>query len=115
VDFLLAHRDYFRINLRDGRSWGLAPNLEHRAEWREAVKIWADFLRQGIAAGIFYDDDPELMTATGIAILQVQLAGLLADGKDADAEEITAQLFVRLQRFFCKPGAAEMLRASAAG
>ena len=36
VEFLLAHENFLRIHLREGRAWGLGPP-EHGAEGRSAA------------------------------------------------------------------------------
>jgi AcrR family transcriptional regulator len=113
VDFLLTHRNYFRIQLREGRGWGLDPPDESRSEWRSGVEVQASLLRAGIAEGVFHEGDPELMAATAIAIMQVQLAGLVERSKgEPDAEAITKEIVLALARYLCKPdGFAEARRA----
>ena len=103
VDFLLTHRDYFRIQLREGRGWGLDPADDSRSEWQSGVALQATLVREGIDEGVFYDGDAELMAATAIAIMQVQLAGLLERAREADAAAISAEIVRQLARYLCKP------------
>ena len=103
VEFLLTHRDYFRIQLREGRGWGLDPENETRGEWRSGLQEQAALIREGIAAGLFYDGDPELMSASAIAIMQVQLAGLVERSPEPGVTEISNEIAVQLARYLCKP------------
>jgi AcrR family transcriptional regulator len=103
VDFILDHSNFFRIQLREGRSWGLGPDNETLTDWRKGLTMQANLLRSGIAEGVFYDCDTELMAATGIAVMQVQLAGLLEKSESPDATELTEEILRTLTRLFCKP------------
>jgi AcrR family transcriptional regulator len=115
VDVIVAHRDFLRIQLREGQSWGLGPSGEDRNEWRAGVKMQAELVRAGIKEGIFYDGDPELIAATGIAVMQVQLAGLLERSPQADAQTIADEILRQLERLLCRtPRAAEPTRRTAA-
>ena len=107
VDFLLAHRDFFQLLLREGRSWGLDPAPESRVDWGEGLRVVADLLRDGMAEGVFYDGDPDRMAATGFAIMQVQLAGLLASEESVDADAIANEIQEILERVYCRPGVRE--------
>lgn len=98
VGFLLEHRSFFQIQMREARNWGLIPSGEGKKEWRHGHRLQADLVREGIAAGVFYDGDPELMAATAIAVMQVQLAGLLERPAAPDPEEITAELVQQILR-----------------
>ena len=113
VDFLLGHREYFRIQLREGRGWGLDPADDSRGEWHSGLQLQASLMREGIASGLFHDGDPELMAATAIAIMQVQLAGLVERSTKPDAEAISREIVLQLGRFLCKPAAlAELERVA---
>ena len=115
VDFLLTHRDYFRIQLREGRGWGLDPADESRSEWQSGVELQAALVREGIAAGMFHEGDPELLAATAIAIMQVQLAGLVERSREPDPAAISREIVLQLGRYLCKPEAfAEVERAAVA-
>ena len=114
VDFLLAHRSYLSIQLREGRGWGLDPADESRGVWQSGLELQAALVRAGITEGIFHDGDPELMAATAIAIMQVQLAGLVARSDAPDAAAISAEIVGELERYLRQsPNAASGSRASA--
>jgi hypothetical protein len=86
--------------MREARNWGLMPTGRGNKEWRHGHKLQSDLVREGIAAGVFYDGDPELMAAMAIAIVQVQLAGLLERPGKPDPDAITAELVRQIQRSF---------------
>lgn len=88
----------FQIQMREARNWGLIPSGEGKKEWRHGHRLQAELVREGIAAGVFYDGDPELMAATAIAVMQVQLAGLLERPGDPDPEVITTELVQQILR-----------------
>jgi AcrR family transcriptional regulator len=106
VEFILQHRHFFRLQLREGRSWGLTPPDDTGGDWRTGLQLQAALLREGMEAGIFYTGDPELTAATSIAIMQVQLAGLLGGTDTPDTEAIGRQILDALHRYLVKPEAA---------
>ena len=112
VDFLLAHRPYLAIQLREGRGWGLDPADESRGVWQSGLELQAALVRAGQAEGVFVDGDPELMAATAIAIMQVQLAGLVDRAKEPDGATISEAIVRELTRYLCRP---ESLVATASG
>ena len=69
---------------------------------------------EGIEEGVFYEGDPELMAAIGIATAQVQLAALLERPGEPDPDEIANEIFLQLQRSLRKlpPFAFEGSKAS---
>lgn len=105
VDFLLTHRDYFTIQLREGRSWGLGPSGQTRDDWALGIAMVSEFLREGMRQGIFADGDPALTAATVIAVMQVQLAGLLARDPHADPGAVASTIAVQLERLLGVAGA----------
>jgi AcrR family transcriptional regulator len=104
VDFLVKHDDFRRILIRQGRAWGLDPGSEaERGPWLEGIAEAADIVRQGIAEGVFHDEDPELQAITVFSVLQVQLAGRIdrSRGKP-DAAALAAQLLLQMRRLLCR-------------
>jgi AcrR family transcriptional regulator len=103
VDVLLAHEPFRRILLREGRTWGLNPATKHTREaWQAGIDYVARVVRRGIEEGVFHPGDPELLAGTVMAVMQVQLAGLLLKvGDDADSEAIVDEILVLLRRILC--------------
>ena len=105
VDYLVTHRNFLRIHVREGRAWSLRPGLEASAgAWRQGIQLFATALQQGMEAGVFYQGDPELMAATGIAIMQVQLIGLIDRSDNPEADVISKEILRQLYRSFCIAG-----------
>ena len=109
--FLLDHRDFFRIQIREGRSWGLGPTGDGAGEWQEGLELQMALLRQGVEEGVFCDGDIALLAASGGALMQVLLAGILereaaAGNQDLDREVIARELEGPLRRLLLRPGAA---------
>lgn len=100
VGFLVEHRAFFRIMMRESRAWGLLPTGDQSrgGDWRTGHRIQADMMREGIEEGVFYDGDPELMAAICIATAQVHLAALLERPGEPDPDEIAREIFLQLQR-----------------
>ena len=111
VAFLLDHRDFFRIQIREGRSWGLGPTGDGAGQWPEGLELQMALLRQGVEEGVFCDGDIALLAASGGALMQVLLAGILereaaAGNQDLDREVIAQELEGPLRRLLLRPGVA---------
>ncbi len=102
VDYLLAHPDYFRVDLREGRSWAVG-DVEESSAFQAGIASWTDLMRRGIAAGVFVDDDPDVMAVTTFGALQVQLAARLSRTRRPDADEIAQRICAHLERALCNP------------
>lgn len=102
VGFLVEHRAFFGIMMRESRSWGLLPSGDGSGDWRTGHRLQADLMQQGIDEGVFYEGDPNLMAAVAISITQVLLAAALDRGGKPDAAAIADEIVVQLQRSFRK-------------
>jgi len=98
VAFLVRHRAFFQIMMRESRAWGLLPDGNSSGDWRRGHRLQADLMRQGIEEGVFYDGDPELMAAISIATAQVHLAALLERPGEPDPQQIATEIFQQLER-----------------
>jgi AcrR family transcriptional regulator len=112
VDFLLAHPSFLRIHLREGRAWGLGPRNGEAEDWRAGLGRFTAILRAGMEQGLFYEGDPGFLALLGAAVMQVHMAHI-AQATAQDAEALTNEILVQLQRLYCKPRA-EGAAASAA-
>ena len=104
VRFLVAHVDYFHVDLREGRSWAVG-DVEASPTFQAGIKLWIELFRRGIDEGVFHDEDPELMATTAFGILQAQLAVLLARGGSRDVDRIAERIHLQLERAFCRASA----------
>lgn len=100
VDFLTEHRDYFRVDLREGRSWAIGDVEQSRA-FQVGISRWTDLLERGIREGVFFDEEPELLATTVFGTMQLLLAALLARGEAPDPEALTARILRHLERSLC--------------
>lgn len=100
VAFLVEHRAFFGIMMRESRSWGLLPSGDGSGGWRAGHRLQADLIQQGIDEGVFYEGDPELMAAVAISIVQVLLAAALERPGKPDPFAIADEIFLQLQRSF---------------
>jgi AcrR family transcriptional regulator len=102
VEFLLDHADYFRMDLREGRSWAVG-DVEASPAFQAGIRLWTELMRRGIAEGVFYDEDPGLMATTAFGLMQMQLAYLLAHDGEPDRGRIADRITLQLERAFCQP------------
>lgn len=98
VEFLVEHRAFFGIMMRESRSWGLLPSGNGSGDWRTGHRMQAALMRAGIEEGVFYDGDPEVMAAVSISIAQVLLAAALERPGAPDTDAISDDIFMQLQR-----------------
>ncbi|MDG2308709.1 MAG: TetR/AcrR family transcriptional regulator [Candidatus Binatia bacterium] len=100
VRFLVEHRAFFHIMMRESRSWGLLPTGEASSsgDWRAGHRLQAELMQAGIDEGVFYDGDPELMAAISLSTTQVYLAAKLEGPGDPDSVAISEEIFDQVQR-----------------
>lgn len=103
VEYFLAHPSYLRIHVNEGTSWGLpVGGASTRAKaWKEGHRLQTRLFERGIAAGVFYPDDPAHMAHMVAAMQQVTLARWLENGMVETAEEVVAHTEIQLRRAFC--------------
>ena len=99
VAFLLEHPDYFRVDLREGRSWAIG-DVEASAAFQKGIAQWTDLIARGIDEGVFLDEDPGTLATTVFGLMQVRLAVLLASGEDP--ERIAERVGASVERQVCK-------------
>jgi AcrR family transcriptional regulator len=102
VSYLVEHPDYFRVDLREGRSWAIG-DVEASPAFQAGIENWTSLMRRGINEGIFYDEDPDVMAATAFGLMQVQLAAWMARPTPPEAEALTERIATQLERAFCRP------------
>lgn len=106
VDYLVRHPDYFRVDLREGRSWAIG-DVEASPAFRAGIERWTALMRRGIAEGLFHPEDPEIMALTTFGVMQIQLAAWLARSAEVEPEAIAERISVHLERALCVPAARE--------
>lgn len=102
VAYLIENRPFFQILLQEGRAWGLDPRGEQAREaWGTGFHALRDVLRVGMESGEFLEGDADLLAPTINAVLQVQLAVLLARDDEPDADAISDTILASLRRMLC--------------
>lgn len=105
VAFLFEHENWLRIHLRTRVAWSFRPSDdEAAAAWQQGHDDYAKVLADGIAAGVFYDGDPQEMSIMAQAIMQVQVARAAEHGVE-DPDAVADTIMVQLRRLLCRPGA----------
>ena len=107
VDYLVRHPDYFRMDLREGRSWAIG-DVESSPAFQTGIAHWTELMKRGIAEGIFDDEDPDVMAVTAFGVMQIQLAAWLAKHGEPDAAAIAERIFRHLERALCTPAAPQV-------
>lgn len=102
VAYLVRHQDYFRIDLREGRSWAIG-DVEASPSFQAGIRQWTGLMRRGIAEGLFYADDPDVMAVTAFGLMQIQLAAWLAKTGASDPKRIAERVFRQIERALCAP------------
>jgi len=103
VGYLLEHRPFFRILLQEGKAWGLDPRGKTAREaWRAGRNAMGSVLQDGMDSGELLEGDAELLAATVNAVLQVQLAGLLEQVEEPDADDLSQRILVPIRHMLCR-------------
>jgi AcrR family transcriptional regulator len=106
LQFFMQRRDYTKMQLKEVTAWSTIELLRS-PEQVEGLGIgleqFASLFRQGIEAGDFVDDDPELMARMVIACQQVRLAMWMDGACKEDPERVADAALRHLLRSYCKP------------
>jgi AcrR family transcriptional regulator len=107
VEYLCAHPDYLRVQLRERQPWALLPHFnsdEQRRQWQQGLQMATAVFRAAVAEGhLRADEDPETMARLMIAAHQVYLSRWLEQGMG----EPVAALIERMQRHVTRAFGAE--------
>jgi AcrR family transcriptional regulator len=103
VDYFIAHPDFLRMQVGASVSWAIGPgSTPTRMQfWREIHDLQAAIFRDGVARGIFVDEDPAFLAKLFSAIDEVLLADWVATGMKADRGTLVARLRGLDERAFC--------------
>lgn len=100
VAFLIEHPDYFRVDLREGRSWAIG-DVEASPTFQAGVKRWTELMQRGLEEDVFHPGPPDVMAVTAFGIMQVQLAAWLARTDEPNVGEISERIAIQLERALC--------------
>lgn len=100
VSYFLEHPNFLRTHLREGNAWAVGPALKDQPEiglWQKNMELGAEIVQRGIDDGVFFDEDPALMTKMTTAVFQVHLADWLDRQTAGGQPEDSTQLVARIQ------------------
>jgi AcrR family transcriptional regulator len=110
IEFLAARPNYLRIHLFEGDAWALGGRIrseEQRKQFALGLQLFAEIYSRGLRAGMFFDEDPELMGRLMIAQHQVLLADFVERGDDANLDELIERAQTHLTRLVATPATLE--------
>jgi len=113
VGYLMEHPAYFRVDLREGRSWALG-DVEASPAFQAGIRQWTALMERGIQEGAFQGDDPQLMATTVFGLMQLQLAARLQRRPKATPEDLADSIVQVLERVLgpSEPAAASRARSA---
>jgi AcrR family transcriptional regulator len=104
VDYFVAHPDFLRMQVGASVSWAIGPgSTPTRVQfWREIHDLQAAIFRDGVAQGVFVDEDPAFLAKLFSALDEVLLADWVATGMKADRATLVARLRALVGRAFAR-------------
>lgn len=108
--FHMEHPTFLRLQLRERVPWGTTDELrtpEQTRAWEAGLAMMIAALREGMEAGLFREDEPELCARTATAMSQVRLALWVAGGM----AQAPADVAMEAMRQFVRTFAADRARA----
>ena len=104
AQYFLDRPDFLRMCCRDGYSWSARfPASSSGSDlWSEGASIPRMLFERGIAAGVYVDDDAELLVRKMLALKQVELTHWVDRGMTMPHEEVLDRLESQFVRSFCR-------------
>jgi AcrR family transcriptional regulator len=104
AQYFLDHPDFLRMCCRDGYAWSTPVPASSRgsALWNELASIPRDLFARGIAEGVYFEDDPELLVRKMLALKQVELTHWVEQGMKTPYATVLDRLESQFVRAFCK-------------
>ena len=104
VSFLVRHEAFLLIHLRQGRAWGLPAMKGPSGVQREqGESLFLTVVRRGIDEGIFYDEDPQTLARSGMAVMQAHLMRVVEGIHGGGIEAVADAVLRSLHRLLCRP------------
>ncbi len=101
--FMMDHRDFLRIQLRDGHTWGMDDGRHVLSEAAEiGDELLERLLRRGIKTGCFHQEDPRTMVASLRSLEQIQLASWVSGRSRSSKRAVTETIQRQAKRLFCR-------------
>ena len=106
LTFLMNHRDYTRMQLKDVASWstvGAQRTQEQEAGLQLGLRLFSRLFRQAIRDGFLIDEDPEYMARMVIATQQVRLGLWIERGCEVAADDVLKGVLRQFLRSWAQP------------
>ena len=101
--FMMDHRDFLLIQLRDRHTWGIDDGRHALSEAGQVGdKVLERLLRRGIRTGCFHQEDPKTMVASLRALEQIQLASWISGRNRSSKRVVTETIQRQAKRLFCR-------------
>lgn len=104
--FHMEHPDFLRMQLRDRVPWGTTDELrtpEQTRAWETGLQMLMAAFREGMAAGLLVESDPELCARTSTAMSQVRLVLWLDRDMHEGPEAVAREAMLLFVRAFARP------------
>jgi AcrR family transcriptional regulator len=103
AEFFLERPDFLRMCCRDGYGWaaGFPASTSGSDIWNEGASIPRGLFARGIEAGIYVEDDPDLLVRKMLALKQVELTHWVDGGMVTEREVVLDRLESQFVRAFC--------------
>lgn len=99
--YFLDRPDFLQMCCRDGYGWAARLPEKGGDLWDEGASIPCDLFVRGIAEGIYFDDDPQLLVRKMLALKQVELTFWVERGLKVPHEIVLDRLEAQFIRAFC--------------
>jgi AcrR family transcriptional regulator len=106
AQYFLDRPDFLRMCCRDGYSWGIRFPASSSGNdlWDEGVSIPRTLFEQGVAEGLYVEDNAELLARKMLALKQVELSYWVDQGMKMPHAEVLDRLERQFVRSFCRDG-----------
>jgi AcrR family transcriptional regulator len=104
--FHMANPEFLRVQLREGIPWGTTDELrtpEQTRAWEAGLQMMIAAFEEGMAQGLFVQDDPELCARTATAMSQVRLVLWIDRDMKEHADAVARGAMLQLVRTFAHP------------
>ncbi|MBL8946362.1 MAG: TetR/AcrR family transcriptional regulator [Myxococcales bacterium] len=104
--FHIEHPSFLQMQLREHVPWGTTDELrtpEQTRAWETGLQMLTAAFREGMAAGLLFDDDPELCARTATAMSQVRLVRWMDRGMVDAADDVARAAMLQFVRTFARP------------
>lgn len=102
VHYLYEHQAWSKIHVRSQISWASRPEgKEAGALWDAGQQAHSTMITDGIASGVFHEDDPAEIALILRALTRVVVMNAIENGEE-DADAVADRLVARLLRMLCR-------------